>query len=356
MQTGRDRGGSAARSAAPQDRPVCGRLLAGTLALVLAAALAWAGESRPALAACYEFDIYDMPYEVPCPSGDSRAASTPGDPVSGNNASLLFSFATGGLSFTGMPSAGPAASGSGTGAGAAGQAGGFLSLIGFQFGRYSTDGVEAESYTAPIRFSFGIPDTDIVAEVDAPLSFVTINGDRAVYGSMGIGFRLPEIFDSLTLTPQVRFGMLNSNDLEAGVVGYGTSLRSIFEHDFTGLGFVDYLHLQLANLTGIYWVDDWPALQEDGRAYDLQNVLFRNGLSLSFPTNLFSQEFEVTLFGTDTRVFGDGAYVQQFNEAGVVFEWRNPPLPYVNQPLTFGITYTRSPEGSGISANTGYRF
>ncbi|MCA8907240.1 MAG: hypothetical protein KDA49_07730 [Rhodospirillaceae bacterium] len=330
------------------------------MAAVLAL-LVWAGGAGPALAQCIAYDpIYGYPYEIVCPTEEvvepEMQMNPATDPVSGSNVSFIVSFATSGLSFTGLSPDLPNGGGTDGGAAAAGQTGSFLPLIGFQFGRYSTDGVEAEIYSAPIRFNFGIPDTDIVAEVDAPLSFVTINGDTAVFGSVGVGFRLPELWESLTLTPQFRFGVLNSNDLNAGVVGYGTSLRSIFEHDFTGLGFVDYLHIQLANLSGIYWVDDWQALQTNGNTYNLQNVLFRNGISVSFPTNVLSQEFEITLFGTDTRVFGDETYLDQFNEAGVVFEWRDPPLPYTNNPITFGITFTRSPDGSGISVNTGYRF
>ncbi|MCA8907241.1 MAG: hypothetical protein KDA49_07725 [Rhodospirillaceae bacterium] len=327
-------------------RPIAGAILMG---------LAWLAAGSGAQAQC-PGDRDGQYSSESCADGNQRAEFTPLDPVSGNTAGFLASFANAGLSFNMSQSGVLPFSGRRTEDGGTDRQGALPPLVGFQYGHQSTDGVESDAYTIPFRTEFDVSTTGIVAELDVPISYTEIDGAGSTFGSAGLGLRMPELWGVLTLTPQVRFGMLNSNALNAGVVGYGGSLRSFFEYEFTDLGVVDWLHVEAANLTGYYEMTDWQALQSDGMAYDTQNVVLRNGLSLTFPAEILDEDFTVTVFGTDTRIYGDASFSSWYSEAGIAFNWQDPPLPYVSRPLTLGITVRRNADGGGVLVNTGYRF
>ena len=302
------------------------------------------------------------PPDVPAPPGDSermdsatRIAETAMDPVSGNPVSQFYSMSI--RSFeTGLALDDPArASADGTvtpeyGGIDVGQENVGVFGVGVQYGRFSTDGTDAESWTLPLYHTFLLGDSGYAINVDVPLAYSTIEDDSFFSGSGSLGVRIPVLQGQWALTPAFRIGLVNSNDLQAGVFSYGGSLTSDFRFRIGQAAF------QVGNMVSHFRATEATFLQDDTLSYDPQNTIIRNGMAMTYPFQAYGQDLTGTIFATDTRFFGDDAFVEQFNEFGFVVGWERPSFTSLTDRVRLGATYTRNEEGNGFKLNMGYRF
>ena len=300
------------------------------------------------------------PVDIPDPpptelESSIRIAETPTDPVSGNPVSHFLNMAT--QSFeTGLTLYDPGrASADGS---VPPELGGIdvgedslpIFGAGVQYGRYSTNETDSESWTLPLYHSFLLGDSGFAINVDLPLAYTTIEDDSFFSGSGSVGVRIPVIEGHWALTPSARLGLVNSNDLDTGVLSYGGSLTSDLRFRIGEAAF------QVGNMVAHYRAREASFIQDDTLAYDPQNTIIRNGLAVTYPFRFLGQSMNGTVFATDTRFFGDAAFVEQYNDFGFTIAWERPSFTSLTDRVRLGATYSRNEEGNGIRFNMGYRF
>lgn len=342
-------------------RPCRGR--AGRPAIRAVAALAplLALMAATAPAAAQIIPPVTPPPDIPEPPGaaetDSatRIAETPTDPVAGNPVSLFYTMSINAFE-SGLALDDPArGSADGTvgpeyGGVEVGQRNLAIFGAGVQYGRFSTNGTDAESWTLPLYHSFLLGDSGYAINVDLPLAYTTIEDDSFFSGSASVGVRVPVIQGMWSVTPAVRFGLVNSNAFQAGVWSYGGSVTSDLRFRIGDAAF------QVGNMVAHYEASQTSLLQDDTLSYDLGNTIIRNGIAVTHPFQAFGEDLTGTVFATDTRFFGDEAFVEQFNEFGFTIGWERPSFTSLTDRIRLGGTFSRNEEGTGFKMNMGYRF
>lgn len=300
------------------------------------------------------------PPDIPPPPEEeldsaTRIAETPTDPVSGNPVGLFYTMSVNAFE-SGLALDDPArASADGTvgpeyGGVEVGQESLAIFGAGVQYGRFTTDGTDAESWTLPLYHSFLLGDSGYAIHVDLPLAYTTIEDDSFFTGSASVGVRVPVIEGMWSVTPAVRFGLVNSNALQAGVWSYGGSVTSDLRFRIGDAAF------QVGNMVAHYRASETTLLQDDTLGYDPQNTIIRNGVAVTYPFQAFGEDMTGTVFATDTRFFGDEAFVEQFNEFGFTIGWERPSFTDLTDRIRLGGTFSRNQEGTGFKLNMGYRF
>lgn len=279
---------------------------------------------------------------------------TPTDPVAGNPLSLMSrmaaaDFAIGSGVLTIEPGEGEAEAPD-------------LIGIGVRFDHASSVGFETNAVTLPLQYIATLPDPRWAVILDAPLTYIDIEGGNAYYGSFGAGLRIP-LLDRWSLTPMARAGAVGSSDLGTVTAIYSGSVTSAFniygEDFFTdgvGSGLGD-LKFSINNMAG-YYITDSISAGDFHPEYDLENGIFKNGVSVegSLGFMLFDDPTTWEIAFTDTRFAGHDMFIDQYNEFVVSFGTRRRATRMSWQSLRVGAGYTFADDYDGFHFSLNYRF
>ncbi|GIX12610.1 MAG: hypothetical protein KatS3mg118_0569 [Paracoccaceae bacterium] len=224
--------------------------------------------------------------------------------------------------------------------------------INARFGRFSAAGRDAEVYDLPLNYAMPLDDPRYAVIVDAPFTFVRLEGTDSYSGSLGLGVRLP-LYDNWTLTPAIRGGLVGSFDLGT-VAGLGAvSLTSNYRFTAGELNFV------IGN--SVAYIQTFPISYDGSRFdYDLHNVVLRNGIAVSGPLDfkLFGQGTTWEASVVNTRYFGSDLYAENVTDIAISFGTVNSVNGFTWDSVRLGLTYTfaSGSDYQGLRVNFGYRF
>jgi hypothetical protein len=203
---------------------------------------------------------------------------------------------------------------------------------GFIAGRAFSGGFDTTTVTLPSRYSYS-PDLNWAFIIDAPLTYNRNGGASSLYGSLGLGLRLP-VTDYWSLTPIVRMGAGGSLDLCTAGFFVSTGITSVFNYKIC-----DYL-LSMTNYAG-YLTSTNLWLTGINFNYDLHNYLFKNGVSLTScdGATLCGYPLNLSLSFIDSYFAKDRLYINHYDEVGIslISSGINPCIDY--DSLSLGFSY-----------------
>ena len=273
-----------------------------------------------------------------------QVANTPIDPVAGNPTSLQTTMAS--ASFQSGSTVGPSAR---TGGARASGTLGYSHLgVSLQNGRYSGPGYSANITTLPLSYSLPFDDPRWALQLDAPLTFATVNGQSVMSGSIGVGLRMP-VFDNWTLTPELRIGMTRNRALGVNATLFAASITSNYQLDLRGgFGVVFGNSLTYSK-----------SLSTNGVNYDLENVINKNGIEVSGPVDfqLYGLPTNWQFSVVHSKIYGTPTYIDEWVDISASLGTIGSKNGVTWDSVRVGLTYTRANRGiQGINLNFGYEF
>ncbi len=220
--------------------------------------------------------------------------------------------------------------------------------LGLRFGSYDMDGRKSDSYTIPLSYTVRNDlDPRRQLTISAPLTYTTVEGAKVYSGNLGVAYRMP-MNDAWALTPSVGYAVTGSTDL--GSVGQivSASLTSSYVIN------LDKFDLAIGNMVGYYQT---LKLSSGDYSFDpgIKNTIFRNGVMLSQPTDIFGKGMSIEYSLIDTRFTGDALYIKGYDEIGVTVG-TNKSANSSRSYLRGGVSYLTSDKAKGFTANLGYWF
>ncbi|MEM9048500.1 MAG: hypothetical protein AAGC92_07240 [Pseudomonadota bacterium] len=221
-----------------------------------------------------------------------------------------------------------------------------------RFGSFTADDTEINVVDLPLNWSRPLDDPRYAVILDLPLTYVETEGTDSFSGSMGLGLRLP-LYDNWTLTPAIRGGVVGSLDLGAAAALGGVSLVSNYRFSYEQFDFgignsVAYLQTFPLDIDGVEF------------DYDLQNVVLRNGISVSGPLGfkIFGQNATWEGSVVNTLFFGDELYAENVTDIAFSLGTVQSLNGFTWDSFRIGVTYTFSADSDyeGFRLNFGYRF
>jgi hypothetical protein len=194
---------------------------------------------------------------------------------------------------------------------------------GFNGIRAFSDGYETTAVTAPLRYSYS-PDRQWALIIDAPFTYFRNGGASSVFGSLGVGLRLP-ITEGWSLTPLFRLGSGGSLDLCTSGNFVSAGITSVFEYKIS-----DYV-LRLTDYVG-YFASTNLWLTGVNFNYHLHNYVFKNGLSMTTceALTLCDRTINFSALIVDTCFTRDRLFIRHYDEVeiAVIANYINPCLDY----------------------------
>ncbi|EFB40726.1 hypothetical protein [Parachlamydia acanthamoebae] len=224
----------------------------------------------------------------------------------------------------------------------------------FQTGTFASrafsKGFDTTTVTLPLRYSYS-KDHHWALIVDVPFTYNRNGGASSVFGSLGIGIRVP-IFSNWSITPTIRGGAGGSLDLCTSGSFVSTGLVSVyncklFKHVLSLTNYVGYFASTNLWLTGVNF------------NYHLHNTIFKNGLSCTsckgFTICNRPINFKVSV--EDTYFAGDRLFIRHYDEVSIalITHCVNPYIDY--DCLSIGIAYQFGQESyKSYALNFAYQF
>ncbi len=211
-------------------------------------------------------------------------------------------------------------------------------------------GYETTMVTLPLRYSYS-PDLRWALIIDAPLTYNRNDGSSSVFGSLGIGLRLP-ILDFWSLTPIIRLGSGGSLDLcTAG--------------NFAAAGATSEVHIKLSDYVlsmtnyASYYTSTNLWLTGINFNYHLHNWVYKNGVSITSCCGyeVLNRPLNLSVSFVDSCFTGDRLFINHYDEIGIslITTGVNPCLEY--DCLSVGFTYKFGGHGFNAYAfNCTYQF
>lgn len=276
-------------------------------------------------------------------------ASSPVDPVAGNPGSLenvmaAASFAIGtGIGLNGVPA--PAVGPNGT---LLQQPN--LVTLGGDVGVLNAGGYTSTVVTLPLRYTIAFADPRWALTLDAPLTYVSTQGDASYFGSFGASLRIP-LLTNWYITPTARIGAAGSADLGAAAVEYAGGVASRYD--------MFYRDLMITLGNGLSVVKTAELSVGDVRVnYDLTNELWNNGLQAegSLPWTMFGNPTSWQGYVVDTFVTGSKVYVSHYDEIGFTVGTRHGMNAQDWSALRVGVGVAFGAHFNAYKAGFTYRF
>lgn len=203
---------------------------------------------------------------------------------------------------------------------------------GVNVGRGFSHEFDTTIVTLPLRYSYS-PNLNWAFILDAPFTYIRNGGASSVFGSLGVGLRLP-ITHEWSLTSIVRGGAGGSLDLCTTGSFVSAGLTSAYDYK---LG--DYV-VSMTNYAGyILSTNLW--LSGVNFNYHLHNYIFKNGLSVTSCKGLdiCGRPVNFSLSFTDSYIARESLYIRHYDEVGVslITTCLNPYLDY--DCLVIGFSY-----------------
>lgn len=227
-----------------------------------------------------------------------------------------------------------------------------ISTIGLELGigSYEQGGHQVNTYSLPLSYSFSFGKGRELS-FRMPITYVDIEGATSYSIVSGISYKQP-VNEYWALTPSISYGIAGSEDLGAAAQMASASLTS--NYFLVGNKTAKYA-ISMANM--IAYFQTLP-LNVGGYNLDpeLTNQIMRNGLLFNASIGkLLNTKITMGLFITDTRIFGDDVFMNQYNEVGISIgpeqkNWREDVKVY-SQQFSIGIKYLYSVDDIDVKSD-----
>lgn len=220
--------------------------------------------------------------------------------------------------------------------------------LGLRFGSYDMNGRTSSSYTVPLSYT-NRSDLDPRRQltISAPITYTEVEGGKVYSFNPGVSYRIP-MNDNWALTPAIGYGLTGSVELASLGQMVSGSLTSSYVINRDGYD------IAIGNMVGYYQT---LKAQSGDYSYDpgIKNTIFRNGVMLSQPTNVFGKGMSIEYSLIDTRFTGDALYTDGYDEIGITLG-TNKSANSARSYLRAGVSYLTSSTAKGFTANFGYWF
>lgn len=93
----------------------------------------------------------------------------------------------------------------------------------------------------------------------------------------------------------------------------------------------------------------------------LKNSIMRNGLSIAFqlPMRIGGRQMGIEMFVTDTQIYGDELYIDQYNEIGLSLSpmrRARDKANFASSDFGLAVKYSHYDEGHGFNFSLSYKF
>lgn len=222
--------------------------------------------------------------------------------------------------------------------------------IGLNGTRGFSKGFDTSLVTLPLRYSFS-PDGNFAIILDAPFSYVRNGGASSVFGSLGVGVRIP-INHAWAITPILRAGAGGSLDLCTS--GSFVSAGILSEYNYKLCNYV----LSMTNYAAYYTSTNlW--LTGVNFNYHLQNYILKNGLTLTSCQGFLvcNRPLNFSVSFVDSYFTGHRLFIKHYDEIDFTLftTCLNPYLDYDCLSIGFGYQFGQK-HYHGYCLNTSYQF
>ncbi|MBD3613378.1 hypothetical protein [Kingella kingae] len=220
---------------------------------------------------------------------------------------------------------------------------------GVSIGSFSNNGERINSYTLPLSYSIGTgDDSRQQLIISVPLTMYTIGKAKGYHAGVGIAHRFP-ITQNWTLTPGIRYALTGSVDRATIASVTSASLTSTYHIPF------EQFDLNIANMIGYYRTGKFKA-GDYSFDPDIKQTMLRNGVMLSQPITLGSQQLAIEYSLIDTRyIGGQKPFMRDMQEFGVTLGTHRNNNSHQSF-LRAGVSYIRAKDNNGFTFNFGYWF
>ncbi len=192
--------------------------------------------------------------------------------------------------------------------------GNFVSYISPNASQHSFDfngqSKEANVYSLPLAKTFKFGNSGYALLLDMPLTYADIDGSVSYAAQLGLGLKIPVINNDKVkwnLIPAARAGAIGSEDMLSGGVLYSGTLTSDLQ---IPVGKFTY---GITNMAG--YIRDYSIKIDDYEIeYDLQNSVFKNGVSVRWD---FADRWALNGSYSYTFYTGSELFIDDYHDTGI---------------------------------------
>ncbi len=192
--------------------------------------------------------------------------------------------------------------------------GSFVSYISPNASRHSFDfdgdTKKATVYSLPLAKTFQFGDSGYALLFDMPLTYADMDGSISYAAQLGLGLKIPLVDNDRVkwnLIPAGRIGAIGSADMLSGGILYNGTLTSDLQ---IPVGTFTY---GLTNMAG--YIRDYSLKIDDYEVeYDLQNGVFKNGVSIRWD---FTDKWALNASYAYTFYTGSELFIDDYHDTGI---------------------------------------
>ena len=175
---------------------------------------------------------------------------------------------------------------------------------------FDGDTKKARVYSLPLAKTFDFGNSGYALLFDMPLTYADMDGSVSYAAQLGLGLKIPVINNdkmSWNLIPAGRVGAIGSEDMLSGGILYSGTLTSDLQ---IPVGNFTY---GLTNMVG--YIRDYSLKVDDYEIeYDLQNTIFKNGVSVRWD---FADKWALNGSYAYTFYSGSELFIDDYHDTGV---------------------------------------
>lgn len=223
-----------------------------------------------------------------------------------------------------------------------------LAGVGLSYSSTKVNSTTVKSLNVPLSYTFRNdidPRRQLVLQL--PINYTDVGGAKSVHAGFGVAYRFP-MNDNWTLTPNVKYSVVGSDDL-ASVSGlYSATIGSAYIIPLKGFD------LAIGNMLGVYKTGKFTSGDYSFNP-DITTTGMRNGIMLLQPVTIKGTKMSLEYSLIDTRYFGDKPFADNSQELGITLG-TNKSAFSARSFLRAGLGYVNSKNGDTWKINFGYWF
>ncbi len=223
-----------------------------------------------------------------------------------------------------------------------------LAGVGLSYSSTKVNSTTVKTLNVPLSYTFRNdidPRRQLVLQL--PINYTDVGGAKSVHAGFGVAYRFP-MNDNWTLTPNVKYSVVGSDDL-ASVSGlYSATIGSAYIIPLKGFD------LAIGNMLGVYKTGKFTSGDYSFNP-DITTTGMRNGIMLLQPVTIKGTKMSLEYSLIDTRYFGDKPFADNSQELGITLG-TNKSAFSARSFLRAGLGYVNSKNGDTWKINFGYWF
>lgn len=220
--------------------------------------------------------------------------------------------------------------------------------VGASYSSTKINSTTVKSINLPLSYTFRNdidPRRQLVLQL--PITYIDTGGAKTVHAGFGVAYRFP-MSDNWTLTPNVKYSVVGSEDLASVASLYSASIGSAYIIPFQGFD------LAIGNMLGLYKTGKFSAGDYSFNP-SVTTTGMRNGIMLLQPVTVKGTKMSLEYSLIDTRYFGDKPFADNSQEIGITLG-TNKSAFSARSFLRAGLGYATSKNGDTWKINFGYWF